>query len=75
VADLLLGGGVDPASHERVGTPPDGDVVVPTDSLTTHAVIVGMTGSGKTGLERSDVHVTQLVLAWVPITPGVRPQA
>ncbi|MGE5211336.1 MAG: helicase HerA-like domain-containing protein, partial [Acidobacteriota bacterium] len=27
-----------------------GNVTVPTDSLTTHGVIVGMTGSGKTGL-------------------------
>ncbi len=34
------------------GRPPttSGNVNVPTDSLTTHGVIVGMTGSGKTGL-------------------------
>ncbi|MEM9609172.1 MAG: DUF87 domain-containing protein [Actinomycetota bacterium] len=43
---LWLGGAVDPATHERTGQ----DVGVDTDDLTTHGVIVGMTGSGKTGL-------------------------
>ena len=43
---LLLGGLVDPASHERS---PD-EVRLDADDLTTHGVIVGMTGSGKTGL-------------------------
>ncbi|MGB7983436.1 MAG: DUF87 domain-containing protein [Candidatus Nanopelagicales bacterium] len=46
MADLRLGGAVDPATHERTAGP----VVVPSEDLSTHAVIVGMTGSGKTGL-------------------------
>ncbi|MGA7757898.1 MAG: helicase HerA-like domain-containing protein [Ilumatobacteraceae bacterium] len=50
MADLFLGGSIDPATHERTTTDPSGNVAVPTDSLTTHGVIVGMTGSGKTGL-------------------------
>ena len=37
---------VDPATHERTGD----DVRLDTDDFTTHGVIVGMTGSGKTGL-------------------------
>ena len=50
MADLFLGGSIDPATHERTGADASGNVAVPTDSLTTHGVIVGMTGSGKTGL-------------------------
>jgi hypothetical protein len=50
MADLFLGGTIDPATHERPATDTTGNVTVPTDSLTTHGVIVGMTGSGKTGL-------------------------
>ena len=50
MADLFLGGSIDPATHERTATDASGNVTVPTDSLTTHGVIVGMTGSGKTGL-------------------------
>ncbi len=46
MADLRLGGHVDPTVHERTGT----SAVVPAGDLTTHGVIVGMTGSGKTGL-------------------------
>jgi DNA helicase HerA-like ATPase len=46
MAELFLGGQVDPATHERTGD----DVRIDADDLTTHAVIVGMTGSGKTGL-------------------------
>ena len=46
MADLFLGGTVDPATHERSGD----DVRIDTGTLTTHGVIVGMTGSGKTGL-------------------------
>ena len=46
MADLRLGGGVDPGTHQRT----DDAVAVPSDELTTHGVIVGMTGSGKTGL-------------------------
>lgn len=50
MATLMLGGTVDPATHERTGTDGDHLVGVASDSLTTHGVIVGMTGSGKTGL-------------------------
>jgi hypothetical protein len=46
MAELFLGGDVDPATHERSGT----EVRLDTDTFTTHGVIVGMTGSGKTGL-------------------------
>ncbi len=46
MADLFLGETVDPASHQRTGT----KVSIATGEFTTHGVIVGMTGSGKTGL-------------------------
>jgi hypothetical protein len=46
MADLFLGEDVDPAKHARNGT----KVALPAADLTTHGVIVGMTGSGKTGL-------------------------
>jgi hypothetical protein len=46
MADLRLGGLVDAATHERTET----DATLPSGDLTTHGVIVGMTGSGKTGL-------------------------
>jgi hypothetical protein len=46
MAELRLGGGVDPATHTRTEAPAS----VPSEELTTHGVIVGMTGSGKTGL-------------------------
>ncbi len=46
MAELFLGGAVDPVTHERTGK----DVRIGTDNFTTHGVIVGMTGSGKTGL-------------------------
>lgn len=46
MAELFLGGIVDPATHARTGE----DVRLETDTFTTHGVIVGMTGSGKTGL-------------------------
>ena len=44
--ELFLGGTVDPATHERTGD----EIRIDTDTFTTHGVIVGMTGSGKTGL-------------------------
>lgn len=44
--ELFLGGHVDPATHERTGD----EIRIDTDRFTTHGVIVGMTGSGKTGL-------------------------
>src|SRR6186997_3468157 len=46
MAQLRLGGTVDPATHQRTGAP----TALPSEELTTHGVIVGMTGSGKTGL-------------------------
>ncbi|MEL6892320.1 MAG: helicase HerA-like domain-containing protein, partial [Actinomycetota bacterium] len=50
MADLFLGGSIDPATHERTTDDESSHVSVATDKLTTHGVIVGMTGSGKTGL-------------------------
>jgi Helicase HerA, central domain len=46
MADLYLGELVDASAHARSGT----KVLLPSSDLTTHGVIVGMTGSGKTGL-------------------------
>ena len=46
MAELFLGGLIDPAQHSRT----DGTVLLPSGDFTTHGVIVGMTGSGKTGL-------------------------
>jgi Helicase HerA, central domain len=46
VADLHVGGLIDQAKHERTGT----ELTLHSADLTTHGVIVGMTGSGKTGL-------------------------
>jgi hypothetical protein len=46
MADFLLGGQIDPAQHART----DRNTTVPSGDFTTHGVIVGMTGSGKTGL-------------------------
>lgn len=46
MADLHVGGHVDPATHQRLDTA----TAVGSADLTTHGVIVGMTGSGKTGL-------------------------
>jgi hypothetical protein len=46
MADFLLGGQIDPATHQRT----DKHTTVGSGDFTTHGVIVGMTGSGKTGL-------------------------
>ncbi|MFN8022803.1 MAG: helicase HerA-like domain-containing protein [Acidimicrobiales bacterium] len=46
MADFLLGGQIDPATKQRNET----NTLVASGDLTTHGVIVGMTGSGKTGL-------------------------
>jgi hypothetical protein len=46
MADFIIGGQIDPAQHVRTGT----NTAVSSGDLTTHGVIVGMTGSGKTGL-------------------------
>ena len=50
MADLFLGGTIDPATHDRTTDDDTSHISVATDKLTTHGVIVGMTGSGKTGL-------------------------
>ncbi|MFK7917151.1 MAG: helicase HerA-like domain-containing protein [Ilumatobacter sp.] len=50
MADLFLGGAIDPGTHERTTDDSTSHISVATDKLTTHGVIVGMTGSGKTGL-------------------------
>jgi hypothetical protein len=46
MADLTIGETVDQAAHQRTGAA----VTLPTSDFTTHGMIVGMTGSGKTGL-------------------------
>jgi hypothetical protein len=46
LADFHLGGQIDPATKQRT----DAATNVASSDLTTHGVIVGMTGSGKTGL-------------------------
>ena len=60
--ELWLGDASDPASHERQA----GErVVIAADDLTTHGVIVGMTGSGKTGL--GVVLIEEALQAGVPV--------
>jgi len=48
MAELLLGGQIDPATGSR--TSDDATASISSADLTTHGVIVGMAGSGKTGL-------------------------
>ncbi len=55
MAELLLG---------TLADPPGGPAVVQSEDLTTHGVIVGMTGSGKTGL--GIVLLEEALLAGVP---------
>ncbi|MGI9603587.1 MAG: helicase HerA domain-containing protein, partial [Acidimicrobiales bacterium] len=57
---LFLGDTVDPASHERVDDP----IMLEASDLTTHGVIVGMTGSGKTGL--SVIMLEEALLQGIP---------
>ncbi len=45
MADFFIGATVIPGSEER-----GENITVESDDFTTHGVIVGMTGSGKTGL-------------------------
>ncbi len=60
MTDLRLGAIIDPATHARTPTP----ALLPAADLTTHGVIVGMTGSGKTGL--ATVLVEECLSAGVP---------
>ncbi len=58
---LYLGQVLDPASGERT----DDRLELDSDRLTTHGVIVGMTGSGKTGL--GIVLVEEILASGVPV--------
>src|SRR5688572_4026743 len=58
---FYLGGVVRPGTGERTGEA----VVQPAHHLTTHGVIVGMTGSGKTGL--GVVLLEEALLSGVPV--------
>ena len=60
MAELNIGELIDAASHKRNGTA----VKLQTSDLTTHGVIVGMTGSGKTGL--GVVLIEEVLSAGVP---------
>jgi hypothetical protein len=60
MADFLLGGQIDPATHQRT----DQLTSIASGDFTTHGVIVGMTGSGKTGL--GIVVVEEALSAGVP---------
>lgn len=57
---LYLGGVLDPSSGEATGDP----VHLEASDLTTHGVIVGMTGSGKTGL--SVIMLEEALLNGIP---------
>ncbi len=57
---LYLGGVLDPSTGERTGDP----VHLEASDLTTHGVIVGMTGSGKTGL--SLIMLEEALLQGIP---------
>src|SRR5262245_2527705 len=60
MAELLVGGAVDPATHARTGD----EVRLDSEDFTTHGVIVGMTGSGKTGL--GIVLIEEVLAAGIP---------
>jgi hypothetical protein len=60
VADLRIGTRIDPAT----GKPGSDPLVLDSSDLTTHGVIVGMTGSGKTGL--AIVLLEEVLLAGIP---------
>ena len=61
MSDLFLGETIDPSTHARSGS----RLGLDTASLTTHGVIVGMTGSGKTGL--GVVMIEEALLAGIPV--------
>ena len=58
---LFVGGLIEPVTGERTGAP----LHVATRDLTTHGVIAGMTGSGKTGL--AIVLLEEALLSGVPV--------
>ena len=61
MADLTLGGQVDLSTHERT----DQLSVLRAADLTTHGVIIGMTGSGKTGL--GVVLIEEVLSSGIPV--------
>ena len=65
MADLAIGGTIDPATHDRVDPTAAGHLTIGSDNFTTHGVIVGMTGSGKTGL--GVVLIEEVLRAGVPV--------
>ncbi|MGF1599555.1 MAG: ATP-binding protein [Acidimicrobiales bacterium] len=58
---LYVGERIDPATGDRTGEP----VLLDSADFTTHGVIVGMTGSGKTGL--GVVLIEEALLAGIPV--------
>ncbi len=58
---LLIGEQIEPESGDRTGNP----VLIDSGDLTTHGVIVGMTGSGKTGL--GVVLLEEALMAGIPV--------
>ena len=63
---FYLGDTLNPADHKRANKP----VLYEAANLTTHGVIVGMTGSGKTGLGMCLLE--EALLAGVPTTLQAR---
>ena len=61
MSDLFLGGPVDPNSGARIA---DQRTLYDASDLTTHGVIVGMTGSGKTGL--GIIYLEEALSAGIP---------
>jgi hypothetical protein len=61
VGSLFLGAKLDPATHKRT----EEQVIYEAANLTTHGVIVGMTGSGKTGL--GIVLLEEALLQGIPV--------
>ncbi|MEZ5099955.1 MAG: DUF87 domain-containing protein [Thermoleophilia bacterium] len=58
---LWIGAGIDPQTRERTGEP----LALEAPDLTTHGAIVGMTGSGKTGL--AVVLLEEALLQGIPV--------
>ena len=61
MSDFFLGGPIDPGTGERIA---DQRTIYDASDLTTHGVIVGMTGSGKTGL--GIIYLEEALRAGIP---------